>query len=167
MPGLLRRTCGDYARVLCLISHARLRVQLAPGIPCALCLSRDTVLQTSGVSRRGNAKLWLCLRIESRLADGGCRGFCSLPLCGGGSGRGAASGPPVWTPLPNPLRAGCARLAPQGERELTAVAGTSMLHFRWIALEPVIGLAEGETPWRYDGDFEFKNSKPPKIIAFP
>src|SRR6266446_10603474 len=37
MPGLLRCTCGDYARVLCLISHARLRVQRAPGIPCALC----------------------------------------------------------------------------------------------------------------------------------
>jgi len=71
----------------------------------------------------------------------------------------AASGPPVWTPLPNPL--------PQGERELTAVAGTSMLHFRWIAREPVIGLAEGETRWRYDGHFEFKTSKPPKIIAFP
>jgi hypothetical protein len=24
MPGLLRCTCGDYARVLCFISHARL-----------------------------------------------------------------------------------------------------------------------------------------------
>src|SRR5438309_4623748 len=92
------------------------------------------------------------------------------PLVGEVSGRGvaasglpvwtlAASGPPVWTPLPNPL--------PQGERELTAVAGTSMLHFRWIALEPVIGLAEGETHGGYEGDFEFKNSKRPKIIAFP
>ena len=37
MPGLLRCTCGDYARVLCFISHARLRVQRAPGFPCALC----------------------------------------------------------------------------------------------------------------------------------
>src|SRR5258707_10056285 len=37
MPGLLRCTCGDYARVLYLISHARLRVHWAPGIPCALC----------------------------------------------------------------------------------------------------------------------------------
>src|SRR5258707_7037043 len=40
MPGLLRCTCGDYARVPCFISHARLRVHWAPGIPCALCLSR-------------------------------------------------------------------------------------------------------------------------------
>src|ERR1700687_215590 len=37
MPGLLRCTCGDYARALHLISHARLRVHWAPGIPCALC----------------------------------------------------------------------------------------------------------------------------------
>src|SRR5258706_2207045 len=35
-PGLLRCTCGDYARVLCLISHARLRVHWPPGFPCAL-----------------------------------------------------------------------------------------------------------------------------------
>src|SRR6266404_9951468 len=41
--------------------HARLRVQLAPGIPCALCLSRDIVLQSSGASRRGNAELYLDL----------------------------------------------------------------------------------------------------------
>ena len=37
MPGLLRCTCGDYARVLHLILHARLWVHWAPGIPCALC----------------------------------------------------------------------------------------------------------------------------------
>src|SRR6266581_3915480 len=40
MPGLLRCTCGDYARVLYFISHARLRVHWAPGIPCALCFQR-------------------------------------------------------------------------------------------------------------------------------
>src|SRR5258707_9785868 len=39
MPGLFRCDRGDYARVLCLISHARLRVHWAPGIPCALCFS--------------------------------------------------------------------------------------------------------------------------------
>src|SRR6267378_7511512 len=36
MPGLLRCTCGDYARVLISL-HTRLRVHWAPGIPCALC----------------------------------------------------------------------------------------------------------------------------------
>src|SRR5258707_8337188 len=44
MPGLFRCTCGDYARVLCLISHARLWVHWAPGIPCALCFIGRTVL---------------------------------------------------------------------------------------------------------------------------
>src|SRR5258707_15418474 len=49
MPGLFRCTCGDYARVLCLISHARLWVHWAPGIPCALCLSRrEQFLQNLG-----------------------------------------------------------------------------------------------------------------------
>src|SRR5437667_6509538 len=43
MPGLLRCTCGDYARVLCFISHARLWVHWAPGIPCALNLSGRTL----------------------------------------------------------------------------------------------------------------------------
>src|SRR6266851_4141011 len=37
MPGDLGATCGDYARVLCFISHARLWVRRAPGIPHALC----------------------------------------------------------------------------------------------------------------------------------
>jgi hypothetical protein len=37
MPGDFRCDRGDYARVLHLTSHARLRVQRAPGIPCALC----------------------------------------------------------------------------------------------------------------------------------
>src|SRR5258706_7925095 len=61
MPGDFRCTCGDYARVLHLISHARLRAHRAPGIPCALCLSRDIVLQSSGASRRGNAYAYLDL----------------------------------------------------------------------------------------------------------
>src|SRR5260370_41320426 len=37
MPGDFRCNRGDYARVLYLISHARLRVHWASGIPCALC----------------------------------------------------------------------------------------------------------------------------------
>jgi len=37
MPGDLGEPRGDYARVLCFISHARLRVRRAPGIPHALC----------------------------------------------------------------------------------------------------------------------------------
>src|SRR6266850_2458096 len=56
MPGLLRCTCGDYARVF-VFSHTRLRVHWAPGIPCALCLSRrERFLQNSGASRRENAE---------------------------------------------------------------------------------------------------------------
>ena len=37
MPGDLGEPRGDYARVPCFISHARLRVRRAPGIPHALC----------------------------------------------------------------------------------------------------------------------------------
>src|SRR6266853_87994 len=63
MPGLFRCTCGDYARVLCLISHARLWVHWAPGIPCALCFSGRTVFcKNSGASRRGNAESYLKLK---------------------------------------------------------------------------------------------------------
>ena len=40
MPGDSGVTCGDYARVLCFLSYARLRVHRAPGIPCALGLQR-------------------------------------------------------------------------------------------------------------------------------
>src|SRR5438093_9307660 len=36
VPGDFRCDRGDYARVLCFISHARLRAHQAPGIPCAL-----------------------------------------------------------------------------------------------------------------------------------
>ena len=36
VPGDFRCDRGDYARVLYLISHARLRAHRAPGIPCAL-----------------------------------------------------------------------------------------------------------------------------------
>src|SRR5437016_10186026 len=37
VPGDFRCDRGDYARVLCFLSHARLRAHPAPGIPCALC----------------------------------------------------------------------------------------------------------------------------------
>src|SRR4029453_10278617 len=53
-PGLLRCTCGDYARVLCLILHARLRVRWAPGFPCALCSQRGKrTCKIRAKSRRG------------------------------------------------------------------------------------------------------------------
>jgi hypothetical protein len=57
MPGLLRCDRGDYARVLHLISHARLRVHWAPGIPCALVFLEGRCSdKNSGASRRGIAK---------------------------------------------------------------------------------------------------------------
>src|SRR5258707_9238621 len=66
-PGLLRCTCGDYARVLCLISHARLWVHWPPGFPCALCLSRrEWSLQNSGGSRRENADAYLQSNVIAR-----------------------------------------------------------------------------------------------------
>jgi hypothetical protein len=67
MPGDFRCDRGDYARVL-FISHARLRVHWAPGIPCALCLARrERFLQDSGGSRRERAEPYLfgCLNLES------------------------------------------------------------------------------------------------------
>ena len=39
-------------------SHARPRVQQAPGLPCALCFQGATKMQTSGDQRRENAKLY-------------------------------------------------------------------------------------------------------------
>src|SRR5882724_13670125 len=56
MPGDFRCDRGDYARVLCFISHARLRVHRAPGIPCALCfLWAEGFIHDSGAPRRENA----------------------------------------------------------------------------------------------------------------
>src|SRR5258706_14925593 len=47
-PGLLRCTCGDYARVSISL-HTRLRVQWAPGFPCALYSQRgETVFAKLG-----------------------------------------------------------------------------------------------------------------------
>src|SRR5258706_3100269 len=62
MPGLFRCTCGDYARVLCLISHARLWVHWAPGIPCAsVDRGANGSCKDSGASRRGNAESYFKL----------------------------------------------------------------------------------------------------------
>jgi hypothetical protein len=69
MPGDSGFTCGDYACVLCFISHARLRVRRAPGIPHAFCFEGEWFMHNSGTSRREIAKLCRnlrgCLKIES------------------------------------------------------------------------------------------------------
>jgi len=50
-----RLTCGDL--LVCFFhSHTRLRARLAPGIPCALFLSRVMSGKTRTQSRRGNAE---------------------------------------------------------------------------------------------------------------
>jgi hypothetical protein len=59
MPGDLGEPRGDYARVLCFISHARLRVRRAPGIPHALCFLGERLMHSSGALRRGNAEACL------------------------------------------------------------------------------------------------------------
>src|SRR5882762_1354401 len=60
MPGLFRCDRGDYARVLHLISHARLRVHWASGIPCALVFLEGRCSdKNSDASRREIAELYL------------------------------------------------------------------------------------------------------------
>src|ERR1700744_3061821 len=49
---MMRRTCGDYACVLFYL-HTRLRVQRAPGIPCALLIRG--ILQLGRFARRETA----------------------------------------------------------------------------------------------------------------
>ena len=63
MPGDFRCDRGDYARVLYFISHARLRVHQAPGIPCALIFLGERFMHDSGVSRREIADAYLKLAI--------------------------------------------------------------------------------------------------------
>ena len=53
-PGDFRRTRGDY-RVLTTNAHG-LRVLRAPGFPCSLRSRGKMFVQTSGASRRENAK---------------------------------------------------------------------------------------------------------------
>jgi hypothetical protein len=57
MPGESGCNRGDYARVLYFISHARLRVRRAPGIPYALCFVAKDAGMTRAHSRRGDAEL--------------------------------------------------------------------------------------------------------------
>src|SRR6266568_5589872 len=67
MPGDFRCDRGDYARVLCFISHARLRVHRAPGIPCALCfLGQMDFVKARAHRAAGPPMLVLrrCLKVE-------------------------------------------------------------------------------------------------------
>jgi hypothetical protein len=58
MPGESGCTCGDYARVL-FISHTRLRVRRAPGIPHALCLlGRKIHAQLGRIAPREGGSVW-------------------------------------------------------------------------------------------------------------
>jgi hypothetical protein len=62
MPGESGWTCGDYARVLVSLSHARLRVRRAPGIPHALW--GGWFMHNSGASRREIVEF--CLDVIAR-----------------------------------------------------------------------------------------------------
>src|SRR5437016_11870427 len=67
VPGDFRCDRGDYARVLCFLSHARLRAHPAPGIPCALCFLRgERSCKTSGALRRGIAETHLTTAVIAR-----------------------------------------------------------------------------------------------------
>src|SRR5665213_1837736 len=68
MPGFSGVTCGDYTRVLRLLSYARLRVHRAPGIPCALCLraSDKRIPRANDMRRdRGSMSQRHCERSEA------------------------------------------------------------------------------------------------------
>src|SRR5882672_2789913 len=57
MPG--RSGVTVVTMLVCLfLSHTRLRVHWAPGIPCALCLLGERFLHNSGEPRRGIAKTY-------------------------------------------------------------------------------------------------------------
>ena len=61
MPGLLRRTCGDYARVLFTFAREAAGA-LGTGIPCALrYLGANGFCKTSGASRREIADAYVGL----------------------------------------------------------------------------------------------------------
>src|SRR5881396_657690 len=84
MPGLLRCTCGDYARVLCFISHARLRAHQAPGIPCALCFFGRTVLASLGRIAPRECASTYCLGLFENSIKKLCDDFAPSPSPGGG-----------------------------------------------------------------------------------
>src|ERR1700686_1669259 len=112
MPGLLRCDRGDYARVLHLISHARLRVHWAPGIPCALSFLGE----------------WFFAKTRAHRAAGMRRFVVNTNA-----------------PHSQPSSPG---LTGQSSIPETPVMESRSRGVRDTALEPVIGLAEGETRWR-------------------
>jgi hypothetical protein len=68
MPGESGCNRGDHARVLCFISHARLRVQRAPGMPHALY--RAEVHAQLGRIRA--AGMWWCALSCLKIECGAC-----------------------------------------------------------------------------------------------
>jgi hypothetical protein len=56
--GPIRRTCGDYARVLFSFARETAGALDAPGIPCALDFKGEA-WQNPGTSCRGNEESWL------------------------------------------------------------------------------------------------------------
>src|SRR5213083_2172308 len=82
MPGDFRCDRGDYARVLCFISHARLRVHQAPGIPCALVSWAEGFMQNSGASRREIADAYLKLTwlFENRIRNFALPAHRTIPV---------------------------------------------------------------------------------------
>src|SRR5437667_1392586 len=107
MPGDFRCDRGDYARVLCFISHARLRVHQAPGIPCALYWAKVSCT-TRAPRAAGSRRFVLSANApHSQPSSPGLTGRSSIPE--------------------------------------TAVIGPRSRGVLDTPLEPVIGLAEGET----------------------
>src|SRR5260370_14519510 len=65
-PGLLRCTCGDYARVLCLFRTRGCGCIGHPAFPAPSVLrGANGFCKTSGASRRGNAEAHLNLLFEN------------------------------------------------------------------------------------------------------
>jgi hypothetical protein len=145
MPGLLRCTCGDYARVF-VFSHTRLRVHWAPGIPCALCYQGgETVLANLARSLRrdreamteiGAPSLRGAKRRSNPLFLGAAPWIASLAFAMTVSRRAPHSqlSSPGLTGRPSIPEASV--IEPKGRGVLDTT------------LEHVIGLDEGETRWR-------------------
>jgi hypothetical protein len=81
MPGESGRNRGDYARVVLFLSHARLRVRLAPGIPHALTFRGEgSYVQLGRYPRRGIVKTYL--KLHAVIARSGATKQSILPLRG-------------------------------------------------------------------------------------
>jgi hypothetical protein len=83
-PGYSGELSGDYARVLYLFLHARLRVHRAPGFPCALFFIRGTNfwLSSGEIAPRGREAVSLdrcCLKFESETVIAREGGRPSIP----------------------------------------------------------------------------------------